>query len=135
MVGAWYASELQSGDRYQHWGAHRSLCISRTRVRSCTDRYLHQHRRKRRIRKAFATCRADRRRRRGHETAPSDDLAYLDGVMVEKIAREYDRGRLLLIGTTNLDAAKPVVWNIGAIAKSHHPRAMDLIRRVLLASA
>jgi hypothetical protein len=28
-----------------------------------------------------------------------------------------------------------VIWNIGAIAKSGHPRALDTIRRILLASA
>ena len=47
----------------------------------------------------------------------------------------YDAGRLLLIGTTDLDAQVPVIWNIGAIAKSGHPRAADTIRRILLASA
>ena len=35
----------------------------------------------------------------------------------------YDAGRLLLIGSTNLDAQVPVIWNIGAIAKSGHPKA------------
>jgi hypothetical protein len=42
---------------------------------------------------------------------------------------------LLLIGTSDLDAQQPVIWNIGAIAKSGHPRALDTIRRILLASA
>jgi hypothetical protein len=60
---------------------------------------------------------------------------FLDEKMMSEIAAAYDSGRLLLIGTTNLDAQKPVVWNIGAIAKSGHPGALDLIRKVLLASA
>jgi hypothetical protein len=60
---------------------------------------------------------------------------YMDGPMIEGIAREYEKGRLLLIGTTNLDASKAVIWNIGAIATSGHPQAPDLIRRILLASA
>lgn len=42
---------------------------------------------------------------------------------------------MLLISTTNLDTGMPVVWNIGAIAGSGHPLALDTIRRVLLASA
>src|SRR5262249_17055295 len=50
-------------------------------------------------------------------------------------AKAYDEGRLLLIGTSNLDAQQPVIWNIGAIAKSGHSRALDTIRRILLASA
>jgi predicted acylesterase/phospholipase RssA len=60
---------------------------------------------------------------------------YLSAPVIEEIAREYDRGRLLLIATTNLDAGRPVIWNIGAIAKSRNPKAHVLIRRILLASA
>ncbi|WP_431267572.1 patatin-like phospholipase family protein [Dankookia sp. P2] len=58
-----------------------------------------------------------------------------DERMLAAIAREYARGRLLLIGTTNLDLQRPVVWNIGAIAASGHPQALTLFRRILLASA
>jgi hypothetical protein len=60
---------------------------------------------------------------------------YLDERMMADIARAYDEGRLLLIGTTDLDAQVPVIWNIGAIAKSGHPRGLEVIRKVLLASA
>ena len=55
--------------------------------------------------------------------------------MLAALAKAYDEGRLLLIGTSNLDAQQPVIWNIGAIANSGHPRALDTIRRILLASA
>jgi predicted acylesterase/phospholipase RssA len=55
--------------------------------------------------------------------------------MMREIAQEYRKGRLLLIGTTDLDLAQPVIWNIGAIADSGHPDALASIRRVLLASA
>jgi predicted acylesterase/phospholipase RssA len=60
---------------------------------------------------------------------------YLSEPVIAEIAQEYDRGRLLLIATTNLDAGRPVIWNIGAIAKSNNPKAHTLIRRILLASA
>jgi len=60
---------------------------------------------------------------------------YLDEAMLAALAKGYEEGRLLLIGTTDLDAQQPVMWNIGAIAKSGHPRALDTIRRILLASA
>ena len=60
---------------------------------------------------------------------------YLDEAMLAAIAKGYDDGRLLLIGTSDLDAQHPVIWNIGAIAKSGHPRALETIRRILLASA
>ncbi|MGE0154849.1 MAG: patatin-like phospholipase family protein [Reyranellaceae bacterium] len=60
---------------------------------------------------------------------------YFDAPMLAGIAREYQAGRLLLIGTANIDAQRAVVWNIGAIAASGHPAALETIRRVLLASA
>src|SRR3954454_10061885 len=60
---------------------------------------------------------------------------YLDEAMLAAIAKGYDDGRLLLIGTSDLDAQHPVIWNMGAIAKSGHSRALDTIRRILLASA
>lgn len=60
---------------------------------------------------------------------------HADEAMLAAIAAEYARGRLLLIGTTNLDVQRPVVWNIGAIAASGHPEALGLFRRILLASA
>jgi hypothetical protein len=60
---------------------------------------------------------------------------YLDDAFLDRIAAEYDKGRLLLIATTNLDAAQPVIWNIGAIAKSGGPQRLGLVRRILLASA
>jgi len=55
--------------------------------------------------------------------------------LIQALAREYARGRTLLVGTTNLDAARPVVWNITRMAASGHPEAPELIRKVLLASA
>ncbi len=60
---------------------------------------------------------------------------YVDDRMLAGIAAAYDAGRLLLIASTDLDAQVPVIWNIGAIAKSGNPKAADTIRRVLLASA
>lgn len=60
---------------------------------------------------------------------------YVDDRLLAGIAAAYDSGRLLLIASTNIDAQVPVIWNIGAIAKSGHPKAADTIRRILLASA
>ncbi len=60
---------------------------------------------------------------------------HFDEAMLEKIAVEYGKGRLLLIQTTDLDAGRPVIWNIGAIAASRRPGALDLVRHILLASA
>lgn len=60
----------------------------------------------------------------------------LTPAMVAAIAGEYnDKGRLLLVATTNLDAPVGVLWNIGAIAASGHRDAAELIAKILLASA
>ena len=60
---------------------------------------------------------------------------YVDHETMEAIAAEHRKGRRLLIGTTNLDAGRPVIWNIGEIAASGDPNALDLIHDVLVASA
>lgn len=52
-----------------------------------------------------------------------------------EIAAEYDKGRLLLVGTTDLDAQRGVIWNMTAIAASRDPDALMLFRKILLASA
>ncbi len=60
---------------------------------------------------------------------------YADRTLIARIAAENNRGRRLLVTTTNLDASRPVIWDIGYIAASGHPDAMRLIHDVLLASA
>lgn len=60
---------------------------------------------------------------------------YVDEKLLAEIATEYEKGRLLVVGTTNLDAQLGVIWNIGAIAASGQPGAVDLVRKILLASA
>jgi hypothetical protein len=60
---------------------------------------------------------------------------YVDADLLAKIAAEYQKGRLLIIQTTDLDAGIPILWDIGAIAASGRPDALDLVRRILLASA
>jgi len=55
--------------------------------------------------------------------------------MLSKIAEEHQNGRILLILTTNLDAREPVIWNMGKIAASGHPKALELCWSILLASA
>ena len=49
--------------------------------------------------------------------------------------RNTNKVRLLLIQTTDLDAGRPVIWNVGSIAASGNPRALDLLRHIMLASA
>jgi Patatin-like phospholipase len=55
--------------------------------------------------------------------------------LLADIAAEHRRGRRLLAVTTNLDAGRRVVWNLGAIAARGDDKALALFRAVLLASA
>lgn len=61
--------------------------------------------------------------------------SYVSREFLDEIAAEYAKGRILLVGTANLDALEPVIWNMTAIAASKDPRAMQLFRQILLASA
>jgi predicted acylesterase/phospholipase RssA len=60
---------------------------------------------------------------------------YITAELMQEIAAEYRRGRGLYVATTNLDAGRAVIWNIGRIAASGSPDALQLTRDVLLASA
>ncbi len=60
---------------------------------------------------------------------------YVNEAFLEEVAQEHRKGRRLLIGTTNLDAERPVIWDMGAIAVSGEPESLELFRKVLLASA
>jgi len=60
---------------------------------------------------------------------------YVDQKLLDRIAQEYAKGRLLLVGTTDLDARQPVIWNMGAIASAGTPESLELFRQILLASA
>lgn len=59
----------------------------------------------------------------------------IDEKMLQDVATEHLKGRRLLVGTTQLDAQRQVIWNMGAIAASGHPDALKLFRQVLRASA
>lgn len=55
--------------------------------------------------------------------------------IVAAVAAEYAKGRRLFVVTTNMDAGRPMVWNMGAIAAHGGEAALKLYRQVLLASA
>ncbi len=59
---------------------------------------------------------------------------FIDADLLQAIAAQHNQGRRLLVGTTQLDAQRLVIWNMGAIAASHHPDALRLFRQVLRAS-
>lgn len=71
------------------------------------------------------------------DTSPMAHLLakYITADVLKQVAAEYQRGRMLFVLTTNLDAQRPVVWNMGEIARVGTPEALVLYRRVIMASA
>ncbi len=60
---------------------------------------------------------------------------HVDEALVQRIAKAHQQGRRLYIGTTDIDVPRFVVWNMGLIAASGRPEALNLFRQVMLASA
>lgn len=59
----------------------------------------------------------------------------LDDGVLSAIATEYKKGRRLLIQTTNIDAQRPVIWDVSAIAAGDSAAKRRMITEILLASA
>jgi len=68
------------------------------------------------------------------DTAPLRALIaqYITAETLQRVAAAHDEGRLIVVGTTNVDYSQTWVWNMSLIAK--HGK-LDLYRKVLLASA
>jgi hypothetical protein len=60
---------------------------------------------------------------------------HINADLLAQIAQAHARGRRLYIGTVDLDAQRFVVWNMGLIAASGRPEALELFRKVMFASA
>ena len=60
---------------------------------------------------------------------------YFDQDILMVVAQAHRQGKRLYIATTNMDADRLVVWNMGAIANSGQPIALELFRKVILASS
>jgi hypothetical protein len=60
---------------------------------------------------------------------------FVDGPFLARIAAEYAKGRCLAVVTTDLDAQRPVIWDMGRIASYGSKAALELFRDVLTASA
>lgn len=76
----------------------------------------------------------------GESLTDSGPLAALieqhtDATFLARVAQAHGRGRRLYIATVDLDAQRFVVWNMGLIAASGRPEALDLFRKVMFASA
>ena len=60
---------------------------------------------------------------------------YVTDDMLRAVAAESSRGRLLLVGTTDLDHERTVIWDMGRIAAEGGERGRRLFRDILVASA
>jgi len=71
------------------------------------------------------------------DTGPLKKLIerYITQQLLDAIAVEHTKGRILLIATTNLDVRRSVVWNVTKIAASKAPGALELVHKILIASA
>jgi hypothetical protein len=77
---------------------------------------------------------------RGESLADSTPLRSMlakaiDAELLKEVARAHQSGRRLYVGTADLDSQRFIVWNMGLIAASGRPGALDLFRQVMLASA
>ena len=70
-------------------------------------------------------------------TAPLEALVrrYATDAFLDEIAAQSRLGRRLLVASTDLDAQRPMIWDLTAIAASRRPDRRDLFVQVLLASA
>ena len=71
------------------------------------------------------------------DTTPLRNLVkkYLTQEIVDAIAAEHEKGRILLVATTNLDVRRPVIWNITEIAATRAAGRLELIQEILVASS
>jgi len=60
---------------------------------------------------------------------------YADDELLAAVAKEADKGRLLLVATTDFATGEPVIWDLGSVALHGGSNAKVLFRTILLASA
>ena len=72
-----------------------------------------------------------------YKKAPLRELIarHIDAKLLDAIAIENRAGRRLYVVTTNIDAQRTAIWDMGKIAASGDPRALELFRSILTASA
>jgi hypothetical protein len=60
---------------------------------------------------------------------------YITDEIIDSIGVAHNNGQRLLIGTTNFDAQRAVIWSMGVVANSKHPDVYDMFRNIVVASA
>ncbi len=69
------------------------------------------------------------------DSTPMQEIlrGYYNAELVAAVAAEARRGRSLVVSTVNLDASRPVIWNMGRIANSDPPQKVKLFQDVIIA--
>lgn len=72
-----------------------------------------------------------------YDTSPLKRLIerYIDERTLAAVAAKHAEGHRLYVGTTNMDTLEFVIWDMGRIASSRRPEALELYRKILLASS
>jgi predicted acylesterase/phospholipase RssA len=72
-----------------------------------------------------------------YDTSPLKELIdrYIDEDTLTAVAAKHARGYRLYVGTTNMDTLEFIIWDMGRIASSRRPGALELYRNILLASS
>ena len=70
-------------------------------------------------------------------TAPLEALIrhYATDAFLDEVAAQARLGRRLLVASTDLDAQRPMIWDLTAVAASMRPDRRELFVRILLASS
>lgn len=70
-------------------------------------------------------------------TAPLEALIrhYATDAFLDEVAAQAKLGRRLLVATTDLDAQRPMIWDLTAVAGSKRPERRELFVKILLASS
>jgi len=68
---------------------------------------------------------------------PLEELVhkFISDDVIDAVAQAHLNGQRLLIGTTNFDTQRPVIWNMGIVANGRRPQAYEMFRKILVASA
>jgi hypothetical protein len=71
------------------------------------------------------------------DTAPLDALLkkYITPEVIARVAAENDKGRRLLVATTNLDYNQTWVWDLTLLARRGGPDVLERYRKILMASS
>ena len=71
------------------------------------------------------------------DTWPLQELIVklIDEKLLAAVAAKHAEGHRLYVGTTNMDTQEFVVWDMGRVASSGRPEALERYRKILLASA